>query len=771
MAPTVPVVYTGQKESRSCLLNTFTQMMVKSKKFSKRNSRGFIPDYRHAVESMAESEGFGASGQLDKELTLSEVSCIPQKKCINLNEHGYDCFGIPTKVLSLSKLSKSERKGVELRLKRELKQVRVLQNKGASLTTNAVVLSPASDIHSCSNGQKRPALGSTQRALEQSRLGKKHASSSCYGPCMKRCVPGLDESVNQVATASTSSAMLIKQCEDLLNKLMSHQYGWVFNAPVDAVKLNIPDYFMIIKHPMDLGTIKGNIAKGEYLSPLDFAEDVRLTFSNAMNYNPPGNDFHFMAKTLNKFFDVRWRSIEKKIRSNADLQVVPSRIDAHIENVTNDKVPPLKKNKVIQPSCAVMPDPIKRIMKDEEKHKLSMELEALLAELPESIINFLKENSSGADQPNEDEIEIDIDALGDDTLFKLRKLLDDYLLQKDKNQAKFEPCKMELHNESGFSNSSMQPCKGKDAVNEVADICGHDHPVSSFPPSEIERDSAHKNNNSSSSSSGSGSSSSDSDLDSGSFSGSECDGVKTLPPMKSFKETICAEVSLDQNPTNLAGQGVGRIESNCLRQAKQNMDGHREEESAPSEKQISPEKLYRAALLRSRFADTILKAQEKTLEKVEKQDPEKLRLEREELEQKQREEKARLQAEAMAAEKVRKKAEAEAAAEAKRKRELEREAARLALQEMERTVDVNENCGLMEDLKLLSSAPVDNLSTFLDNASECENDHISTFKLRGSINPLEQLGLYIKVDFEEEDEAGLPPSVSNPIKDDKGKID
>lgn len=39
-------------------------------------------------------------------------------------------------------------------------------------------------------------------------------------------------------------------------------------------------------------------------------------------------------------------------------------------------------------------------------------------------------------------------------------------------------------------------------------------------------------------------------------------------------------------------------------------------ESAPSERQVSPEKLYRAALLRSRFADTILKAREKTLEKV-----------------------------------------------------------------------------------------------------------------------------------------------------------
>lgn len=39
-------------------------------------------------------------------------------------------------------------------------------------------------------------------------------------------------------------------------------------------------------------------------------------------------------------------------------------------------------------------------------------------------------------------------------------------------------------------------------------------------------------------------------------------------------------------------------------------------ENTPLGRQVSPDKLYRAALLRSRFADTIIKAQEKALEKV-----------------------------------------------------------------------------------------------------------------------------------------------------------
>ncbi|KAA0038828.1 transcription factor GTE10 isoform X2 [Cucumis melo var. makuwa] len=51
----------------------------------------------------------------------------------------------------------------------------------------------------------------------------------------------------------------------------------------------------------------------------------------------------------------------------------------------------------------------------------------------------------------------------------------------------------------------------------------------------------------------------------------------------------------------------------------------------------SPDRLYRATLLRNRFANTILKAREKALEKGDKWDPEKVRMEREELERQQRE--------------------------------------------------------------------------------------------------------------------------------------
>lgn len=104
----------------------------------------------------------------------------------------------------------------------------------------------------------------------------------------------------------------VRQCAIILKKLMSHQVGWVFNQPVDPVKLNIPDYFSIISKPMDLGTIKRKLEGKLYSSTHQFAADVRLTFSNAMQYNPPGNEVHIMAKELNNIFNLRWKLLEDK---------------------------------------------------------------------------------------------------------------------------------------------------------------------------------------------------------------------------------------------------------------------------------------------------------------------------------------------------------------------------------------------------------------------------------------------------------------------------
>ena len=56
-------------------------------------------------------------------------------------------------------------------------------------------------------------------------------------------------------------------CWPLLRKLMEHRNNrGIFNEPVDAVALNIPEYNKIIKKPMDLGTVRINLEEGKFES-------------------------------------------------------------------------------------------------------------------------------------------------------------------------------------------------------------------------------------------------------------------------------------------------------------------------------------------------------------------------------------------------------------------------------------------------------------------------------------------------------------------------
>ena len=41
-----------------------------------------------------------------------------------------------------------------------------------------------------------------------------------------------------------------------MRRRRQHKWAWVFNEPVNAEELGCTDYYVIIKNPMDLGTVK-----------------------------------------------------------------------------------------------------------------------------------------------------------------------------------------------------------------------------------------------------------------------------------------------------------------------------------------------------------------------------------------------------------------------------------------------------------------------------------------------------------------------------------
>ncbi|KAK4531987.1 hypothetical protein CCYA_CCYA10G2844 [Cyanidiococcus yangmingshanensis] len=97
-------------------------------------------------------------------------------------------------------------------------------------------------------------------------------------------------------------------CLRVLKEMMRMKEARPFLLPVDKLwnPESIPDYFEIVKQPMDLGTIRQRLETGEYgTDPEAFRRDVRLVWSNAMTYNPPETEYYVMAKTLNEVFEQK----------------------------------------------------------------------------------------------------------------------------------------------------------------------------------------------------------------------------------------------------------------------------------------------------------------------------------------------------------------------------------------------------------------------------------------------------------------------------------
>nr|KAJ0211356.1 hypothetical protein LSAT_V11C400167910 [Lactuca sativa] len=322
------------------------------------------------------------------------------------------------------------------------------------------------------------------------------------------------------------SNKLFKSCSTLLEKLMKHKHGWVFNKPVDPLALGLHDYFDIIKHPMDLETVKSRLDKNWYNSPMEFAEDVRLTFHNAMTYNPKGQDVHAMAELLLNFFQEKWKLIEadfireSKLAVNNEIVLPPPpppppapTIDPKPKPMnpsTMGRTPSSKKPKAKELN--------KREMTYDEKQKLSMDLQNLPSEKLDNVVQIIKKRNPSLSQ-KDDEIEVDIDTFDTETLWELDRFVTNYKkgLSKNKRKADF-PNQETMEVEPNVQENIPQPIV-VDAFKEADET---DVQMEKKVEEEVAQGD-NKSSSSSSSSSVSGSSSSDSDSDSSSGAGSDAD--------------------------------------------------------------------------------------------------------------------------------------------------------------------------------------------------------------------------------------------------------
>ncbi|KAL4648694.1 CREB-binding protein-like isoform X3 [Arapaima gigas] len=77
-----------------------------------------------------------------------------------------------------------------------------------------------------------------------------------------------------------------------------------FRQPVDPLRLGIPDYFDIVKNPIDLSTIKRKLDTGQYQEPWQYVDDVWLMFNNAWLYNRKTSRVYKYCSKLAEVFEL-----------------------------------------------------------------------------------------------------------------------------------------------------------------------------------------------------------------------------------------------------------------------------------------------------------------------------------------------------------------------------------------------------------------------------------------------------------------------------------
>jgi hypothetical protein len=77
----------------------------------------------------------------------------------------------------------------------------------------------------------------------------------------------------------------VKIAQKVLSICWKSKGGYYFHDPVDPSKYGIDDYFEIIEHPMDFGTIKKKLTFNVYNNVQEFIIDTKLVFDNCIRYN------------------------------------------------------------------------------------------------------------------------------------------------------------------------------------------------------------------------------------------------------------------------------------------------------------------------------------------------------------------------------------------------------------------------------------------------------------------------------------------------------
>ncbi|KAI9256062.1 hypothetical protein EDC94DRAFT_636102 [Helicostylum pulchrum] len=113
------------------------------------------------------------------------------------------------------------------------------------------------------------------------------------------------KSTGPVFNAQMNDVNKVK-CNRVLKKLWGLQESEPFRKPVDAVALGIPQYYEVIKRPMDLSAIQKKYDSNQYNTVWELEKDIRQVFWNCYGFNNHESWVGKQCQAMEKFFNQVW---------------------------------------------------------------------------------------------------------------------------------------------------------------------------------------------------------------------------------------------------------------------------------------------------------------------------------------------------------------------------------------------------------------------------------------------------------------------------------
>ncbi|XP_073840777.1 nucleosome-remodeling factor subunit NURF301 E(bx) [Musca autumnalis] len=122
-----------------------------------------------------------------------------------------------------------------------------------------------------------------------------------------------NNSVNMANMKNLTEEETVELCK-LIKNIQAHKSAWPFMEPVDPKEA--PDYYKVIKEPMDLKQIEEKLNKCAYNKLSEFIGDMTKIFDNCRYYNPKESSFYKCAETLESYFVQKIKNFRESVVSH-----------------------------------------------------------------------------------------------------------------------------------------------------------------------------------------------------------------------------------------------------------------------------------------------------------------------------------------------------------------------------------------------------------------------------------------------------------------------